>query len=118
MSVMTATASGTVDFKFYFQPRFWGAPQFFHDFKTTATPSLRTCNGKLQVSAAWLCKKFGIERSELVAAVVASGRWQRSMFPTLDVGLWLSADDIAMLIKQGMDVDAATQGRIMRLLGA
>ena len=117
MSVMTA-ASGAVDFKFYFEPRFWGSPQFFHDFRGTATPTLRICKGKLQVSAAWLCKKFGIERGDLAAAVVASGRWQRSMFPTVGVGLWLSADDIAMLISQGMDVDAANRCRIMQLLGA
>lgn len=116
MSVMTA-ASG-VDFKFYFQPHWWGAPQFFHDFKTTATPSLRIHKDKLQVSASWLCRKFEIERGNLVAAIVRSGRWQRSMFPTIDVGLWLSADDIAMLIEQGMAVTPDAAGRIMRLLGA
>ena len=113
---MTCTAFP--DITYDYQPAYWGKPQFFHDFRTTAKPSVRAHRGKLQVSAAYLCHKFGIAQYDLVQAVIRSGRYQRSLYPNLDCGLWLGAEDVQALINAGLRIDTANQARIMRLLGA
>ena len=102
----------------YYQPAYWGKPQFFHSFRTTAKPSVRIHRNRLQVSAAYLCHKFGIAQYDLIQAVMHSGRWQRDLYPNLDCGLWLGAADVQSLINAGLRIDNVTQARLMRLLGA